>query len=180
VVLVLNTCGQNRARLRRSGIAVASCPSTEQLLDAEQLLAERLLAEQLFDAEQFSHRRLAQTVVTHLESLLLRLAEKSSHVHITERVLYTEVQRKGSVSYHRDPAAIGFDLPYCRVCFITAGQNQKSDFECHAIVARHCSAKANVHSKIQHVLCRKHHLHKPFNPARIHNKHMFVNMLLLA
>jgi len=32
-------------------------------------------------------------------------------VHITERVLYTEVQRKGSVAYHRDPAAIGFDLP---------------------------------------------------------------------
>ena len=111
MVLVLNTCGENRARLRRGGIAVASCPSTEQLLDAEQLLAERLLAEQLLDAEHLSHRRLARTVVTNLESLLLRLAEKSSHVHITERVLYTEVQRKGSVAYHRDPAAIGFDLP---------------------------------------------------------------------
>ena len=49
----------------RGGIAVASCPSTEQLfdanqlLDAEQLLAERLLAEQLLDAEHLSHRRLA-------------------------------------------------------------------------------------------------------------------------
>jgi len=103
----------------------------EQLLDAEQILAERLLAEQLLDAEQFldedsirtqntlcvclcrertiSHRRLARTAVTNLESLLRRLTvtEKSSHVHITERVLDTEVQRKGSVAYHRDPAAIG-------------------------------------------------------------------------
>ena len=50
MVLVLNTCGENGARLRRGGIAVASCPSTEQLLDAEQLLDERLLAEQLLDA----------------------------------------------------------------------------------------------------------------------------------
>jgi len=50
-------------------------------------------------------------VVTNLESLLLRLAEKSSHVHITERVLHTEVQRTGSVAYHQDPAGIGFDLP---------------------------------------------------------------------
>jgi len=64
-----------------------------------------------FDAEHLSHRRLARTMVTNLESLLLRLAEKSSHVHITERVLYTEVQRKVFVAYHRDPAAIGFDLP---------------------------------------------------------------------
>jgi len=112
VVLVLNTCGENRARLRRGGIAVASCPSTEQLLDAERLLAERLLAERLLDAEHLSHRRLARTVVTNLDSLLLRLAGKSSHVHITERVLYTEVQRKDSVAYHRDPAAIGFDLPH--------------------------------------------------------------------
>jgi len=48
VVLVLNTCGENRARLRRGGIAVASCTSTEQLLDAAQLLnAEQLLAERL-------------------------------------------------------------------------------------------------------------------------------------
>jgi len=93
-VLVLNACGENRARLRRGGITVASCPSTEQLLDAGQLLAERLLAEQLLEAEHLSHRRLARTVVTNLESLLLRLAVKSSHVHITERVLYTEVQRK--------------------------------------------------------------------------------------
>ena len=100
VVLVLNTCGENRARLRRGGIALATCPSTEQLLHAEQLLVERLLAEQLLNAEQFSHGRLARTVVENLESLLLRLAEKSSHVHITERVLYTEVQRKGSVAYH--------------------------------------------------------------------------------
>jgi len=102
VVFVLNTCGENRARLRRGDIAVASCPLTEQLLDAEQLITERLLAEQLLDAEHFSHRRLARTVVTNLESLLLRLAEKSSHVHITE---------KGSVAYHRDPASIGFDVP---------------------------------------------------------------------
>jgi len=50
VVFFLNTCGENGARLRRGGIAVASCPSTEQLLDAEQFLAERLLAEQLLDA----------------------------------------------------------------------------------------------------------------------------------
>ena len=72
----------------------------EQLLDAEQLLAERLLTEQLLDAEHLSHRRLSRTVVTNLGSLLLRLAEKSSHVHITERVLHTEVQRTGSVAYH--------------------------------------------------------------------------------
>ena len=127
VVLVLNMRGENRARLRRGGIAVASCPSTEQLLDAEQLFADRLLAEQLLDAEQLlaerllaeqlrdaehlSHRRRARTVVTNLESLLLRFAEKSSHVHIKERIFYTEVQRKGSVANHRDPAAIGFDLP---------------------------------------------------------------------
>jgi len=77
-------------RLLAEQLLDASCPSTEQLL-AEQLLAERLLAEQLLDAEHFSHRRLARTVVTNLESLLLRLAEKSSHVHITERVLYIEV-----------------------------------------------------------------------------------------
>jgi len=80
----------------------ASCPSTEQLLvaeqllDAEQLLAERLLAEQHVDAEHLFHRRLARTAVTNLESLLLRLAEKSSHIHITERVLHTEVHRTGS------------------------------------------------------------------------------------
>ena len=91
MVLVLNTCGENGAR----HIAVASCPSTEQLFDAEQLLdaeqflaerllAEQLLAEQLLDVEHLSHRRLARTVVTSLESLLLCLAEKSSHVHITE------------------------------------------------------------------------------------------------
>ena len=110
----LNTCGDRRPRLRRGSITVASCPSTEQLLAAEQLLAERLRAEQLFDAEHLSHRQLARTVVTTLESLLLRLAEKSSHVHITERVLYTEVQRKGSVAYHRDPAAIRFDLTQMR------------------------------------------------------------------
>ena len=42
----------------------------------KQLLAERLLTEQL----------------------LLRLAETSSHVHITERVLYTEVKRKCSTA----------------------------------------------------------------------------------
>jgi len=42
VVLVLNTCGENRARLRRGDIAVASCPSTEQLLDAEQFLNDFL------------------------------------------------------------------------------------------------------------------------------------------
>ena len=41
MVLVLNKCEENRARLRRGGIAVASCPSTEQLLDAEQFLPER-------------------------------------------------------------------------------------------------------------------------------------------
>ena len=50
VVLVLNACGENGARLRRSDIAVTSCPSTEQLLDGEQLLAKLLLAEQLLDA----------------------------------------------------------------------------------------------------------------------------------
>ena len=83
--------------------------------DAEQLLTERLLAERLLDAEHLSHRRLARTVVTNLESLLLRLAEKSSHVHVTQRVLYTEVQRKGSVAYHQDPAAIGFDLPHMQI-----------------------------------------------------------------
>jgi len=105
----------------------------EQLLGAEQLLIEQLLdAEQLLDVEQLldedsirtqntlciclcrertiSHRRLARTAVTNLESLLLRLKEKSSHVHITERILYTEVQREGFFAYHRDPAAIGFDL----------------------------------------------------------------------
>ena len=107
---------------------------------AEQLLAEQLLVEQLLDAEQLleedsirtqntlcvclcreetiSHRRLARTAVTNLEFLLLHPTEKSSHVHITERVLYTEVQRKGSVAYHRDPAAIGFDLPI-RSLFLT-------------------------------------------------------------
>jgi len=105
---------------------------TERLL-AQRLLAERLLAEQPLEAEQLldedsirtqntlcvclcrertiSHRRLARPAVTNLESLFLRLTEKSSHVHITERVLYTKVQRKDSVAYHRDPAAIGFDLP---------------------------------------------------------------------
>jgi len=111
----------------------------EQLLDEEHLLAEQLLAEQLLDAGQLeedsirtqntlclclcrkrtiSHRRLARTAVTNLEFLLLHPTEKSSHVHITERVLYTEVQRKGSVAYHRDPAAIGFDLPI-RSLFLT-------------------------------------------------------------
>ena len=111
VVLVINTCGENRVRLRRGGITVVSCPSTEQLLDAEQLLAERLLAERLLDAEHLSHRRVTRTVVTNLESILLRLAESSLHVHISDRVLYTEVQKKGSVAYHRDPAAIRCDLP---------------------------------------------------------------------
>jgi len=134
VVSVLNTCGENRARLRRGSIAVASCPSTEQLLDAEQLLAERLLAEQLLDTKHLSHRRLALIVVTNLESLLL-LAEKSSHVHITERVLYTEVQRKGSVAYHRDPAAIGFDLP----------QRQT--------VTGCCRTQLTLHSLLTHTTC---------------------------
>ena len=59
----------------------------EQLLDAEQLLAEQLL-----DAKQL----LAEKLLT--EQLLLRLTETPSHVHITERVLYTEVKRKCSVA----------------------------------------------------------------------------------
>jgi len=62
----------------------------ERLLDAEQLLAEQLLAEQLLDAKQL----LAERLLT--KQLLLRLTETSSHVHITERVLYTEVKRKCS------------------------------------------------------------------------------------
>jgi len=73
--------------------------------------SQNVLTEQLLDAD-LSHRRLARTVATNLESPFLRLAEKSSHVHITERVLYTEVQRKGSVAYHRDHAPVGFDLPH--------------------------------------------------------------------
>jgi len=85
-------------RLLAEQLLDASCPWTEQLLDAEQLLAERILAEQPLDGEHLSHRRLARTVVTNLESLLLRLAEKSSHVHITERVLHTEVQRTGKTN----------------------------------------------------------------------------------
>jgi hypothetical protein len=32
--------------------------------------------------------------------------KKSSHLYITERVLYTEVKRKFSVAYHRDPVVI--------------------------------------------------------------------------
>ena len=77
MVLVVTTCGENRARLQRGGITVASCPSTEQLLNAEQILAEQILAEQLLDAEHLSHKRLARTVFMNLESFLLRLAEKS-------------------------------------------------------------------------------------------------------
>ena len=56
----------------------------ERLLDAEQLLAEQLLAEQLLDAKQLLEEKLLT------EQLLLRLTETSSHVHITERVLYFE------------------------------------------------------------------------------------------
>ena len=81
----------------------------EQLL-VEQLLAERLLAEQLLDTEQLlAEQLLAEQLLTErllAEQILLRLMEKSSHVHITERVLYIEVKRKCSVAYHRDPAAI--------------------------------------------------------------------------
>ena len=40
-------------RLLAAQLLDASCPSTEQLLDAEQLHSERLLAEQLLDAEHF-------------------------------------------------------------------------------------------------------------------------------
>jgi len=76
----------------------------EQLL-AEQLLVERLLAEHLPDTEQLlAEQLLAEQLLA--EQLLLRLMKKSSHVHITERVLYTEVKRKCSVAYHRDSAAI--------------------------------------------------------------------------
>ena len=85
---------------------VAAAPSglgadqllAKQFLDSEQLLAERLLdaeqllAEQLLDAKQL----LAEKLLT--EQLLLRLTETPSHVHITERVLYTEVKRKCSVA----------------------------------------------------------------------------------
>ena len=64
----------------------------ERLLGVEQLFAEQLLAEQLLDAKQLLVERLLT------EQLLLRLAETSSHVHITERVLYTEVKRKCSAA----------------------------------------------------------------------------------
>ena len=76
----------------------------EQLL-AEQLLTERLLAEQLLDTEQLlAERLLAERLLE--ERLLLRLMKKSSHVHITDRVLYTKVKRNCSVACHRDPVAI--------------------------------------------------------------------------
>ena len=58
------------------GIAVASCPSTEQLvdakqlLDAEQLLAERLLAEQLLDASCPSTEQLLDAEQLLAEQLL--------------------------------------------------------------------------------------------------------------
>ena len=90
MVLVLNTCGENRARLRRGGIAVASCPSTKQLLDAEQLLdteqllAERLLAEQLLDASCPSTGQLLGAEHLLAERLLaeqLLDAEHLSHRH---------------------------------------------------------------------------------------------------
>jgi hypothetical protein len=43
--------GRDLEEVSRGGIAVASCPSIEQLLDAKQLLdAEQLLAERLLDA----------------------------------------------------------------------------------------------------------------------------------
>jgi len=32
--------------------------------------------------------------------------KKSSHAHITDRVLYTKVKRNCSVACHRDPVAI--------------------------------------------------------------------------
>jgi len=130
VVLVLNTCGEDGARLRggwsRSHVMFFKPVSrlveqllAEQLL-AEQLLAERLLAEQLLDTEQLlaeqllaeqflTERLLAEQFLTErllAEQILLRLMKKSSHVHITEKVLYIEVKRKCSVAYHRDPAAI--------------------------------------------------------------------------
>ena len=60
----------------------------ERLLDAEQLLAEQFLAEQLLDAKELLTERLLT------EHVVLGLTKTSSHVHITERVLYTEVKRK--------------------------------------------------------------------------------------
>jgi len=121
MVLVLNTCGEDGACLRegrsRSHVMFFKRVSrlAEQLL-AEQLLAKRLLAiqlldtEQLFDTEQLLAKQLLaeQLVAERLlaELRLLRLMKKSSHLHITERVLCTEVKRKCCVAYHRDPAAI--------------------------------------------------------------------------
>ena len=64
----------------------------ERLFGTEQLLAEQLLAEQLINAKQL----LAERLLT--EQILLRLAETSSHVYITERVLYPEVKRKCSTA----------------------------------------------------------------------------------
>jgi len=154
----------------------------EQLLDAEQILVEQLLAEQFLDAEQLldedsiltqntlcvclwreraiSHRRLARTVVTNLESLLLRLMEKSWHVHITERVLYTEVQRKVSVTYHRDPAAIGFDLPKCKPVTGCRYQQQHFHIQLHTPLAYITHNTLNAHTD------RKTHDDEPIS----HNK----------
>jgi len=79
VVLVLNTCGENRARLRRGGIAVPSCPSTEQFLDAEQLLAERLLTEQLLDASCPSTEQLLDAEQLLAERLLAEQLLDAEH-----------------------------------------------------------------------------------------------------
>jgi len=79
VVLVLNTCGENGARLRRGDIAVASCPSTEQLFDAEQLLAERLLAEQLLDASCPSTEQLLDAEQLLAERLLTEQLLDAEH-----------------------------------------------------------------------------------------------------
>ena len=112
--LVLNTCGEDGARLRggwsHSHVMFFKrvIRLTEQLL-AEQILAERLLAEQLLDTEQLTEQLLTEQLLAVrllAERLLLRLMKKSSHVHITERGFYTEVKRKCSVTYHRDHATI--------------------------------------------------------------------------
>ena len=75
----------------------------EQSLDAEQFSQNDFSVQNNCSQNNFSQNNFStqnnfsqKNLLT--EQLLLRLTETPSHVHITERVLYTEVKRKCSVA----------------------------------------------------------------------------------
>jgi len=66
---------------------------------------------------------------------------------------YTEVQRKGSVAYRRDPAAIGFDLPQKQ----TATGCRRTQLKLHFPLAH---TDRTHHLNFEHAQCPKDSRHQ--------------------